>query len=407
MNPETETAIPTPTPIPTPIPILLAITELDPGGAERALVALATGLDPERWRVRVVSLGDRGAMAEPLDRAGVPTLALGCRSAREFPRAARELAAILRDDPPRIAQGFLFHANIVARVAARLAFREAPERRPIVLAGVRVAEPRPWHNRLDRLTRAWCDGWVCVSEGVRRHVARALALPLDDPRLHVIPNSVDPARFDVPPANLRQELGCPPDGPEFVVAFVGRLAPQKGWPELLDAWKSTPRVMRLAIVGDGPDRDDLARRVADDPDLRARVRWLGRRDDVPALLRAADALVLPSRWEGMPNVALEAMAAGLPVVATEVEGIPELVVPGETGWIVPPRDPRALAEALRELESDRRRAERLGAAGRARVERRFSPAAMVAAYERLWLDRLHPGRSCQFFIPRDRQEPTS
>jgi starch synthase (maltosyl-transferring) len=118
--------------------------------------------------------------------------------------------------------------------------------------------------------------------------------------------------------------------------------------------------------------------------LKHRVHWLGRRDDVPSLLKTAELLVLPSLWEGMPNVVLEAMAARLAVVGTKVEGTEDLVVPDQTGWLVPPADSEALAAALLEAASDRDRLRRFGEAARSRVEASFTPTRVVEAYERLW-----------------------
>ncbi len=168
---------------------------------------------------------------------------------------------------------------------------------------------------------------------------------------------------------------------------VGRLDPQKGLPDLLDA---AERVIarrpgwHLAIAGDGPERAWLLEAIEGRAPLRDRVRWLGRRDDVPGLLKSADVLVQASHWEGMPNAVLEAMAARRAVVGTAVEGTEDLVVPGRTGWLVPPRDPVALAQALDEAADDPDRRRRYGEAGRLRVEREFSLDAVVAAYERLW-----------------------
>jgi glycosyltransferase involved in cell wall biosynthesis len=140
----------------------------------------------------------------------------------------------------------------------------------------------------------------------------------------------------------------------------------------------------LVLAGDGPDRDWLLGQLAGRPVFRDRVRWLGPRDDVPGLLKSANILVHASLWEGMPNAVLEAMAARRPVVGTAVEGTEDLVVPGQTGWLVPARDPTALSQALLEAADDPERCRRYGEAARLRVEREFSIDATVAAYERLW-----------------------
>ena len=165
---------------------------------------------------------------------------------------------------------------------------------------------------------------------------------------------------------------------------MGRLDPQKGLPDLLDA---AERFAPARLAPGDRRRRTRARRLLGAIEGRAHLAttsagWAG--DDVPGLLRSADVLVLASHWEGMPNVVLEAMAARRAVVGTAVEGTEDLVVPGETGWLVPPRDPAALALALDDAAADPDRCRRYGEAGRLRVEREFSLDAVVAAYERLW-----------------------
>jgi glycosyltransferase involved in cell wall biosynthesis len=360
-----------------PVPVSLVITDLDVGGAERALVALATGLDRRRWLPSVVALGGEGALASPLRTAGIAVECLDVNPRRPF-QAVRALTGSLRRFRPRLVQSFLFHANVAARLAAPWAGA------PWVVGGLRVAErQRRWHLAIDRVTSGLATGSVCVSEGVRRF-SRDVGR-LDPDRLVVIPNGVDPAPFDRARAVDRASIGVPPDA--FLTLYVGRLDPQKGLGFLLGAAAEVARARpdwHLALVGDGPECDSLRRRSDADPSLRGRVHWLGRRDDVPGLLKGSDLLVLPSLWEGMPNVVLEAMAAGRAVVGTSVEGLEDLVVPGETGWLVPPGDSGALARALLESTADPGRLRRYGEAGRDRVEAGFTPGRVVEAYERLW-----------------------
>ncbi len=355
----------------------LVITDLDVGGAERALVALARGLDRRRWRPSVLALGPHGKLADELASAGIDTECLGL-TARSPLRGVMRLAAAMRKRRPWLVQSFLFHANVTTRLAAPLAGR------PWVLSGLRVAErEKAWHLRLDRLTSRLSVGAVCVSEGVRRFSIEVAGLNPD--RLTVIPNGVDQARFEGAQPLPRAQLGVSEDAP--LTLFVGRLVPQKGIEELLRAARvvSARRPFwRLLIAGDGPLRDRLAALSRDEPALAAAVRWLGPRDDVPRLLRSADILVLPSLWEGMPNVVLEAMAAGLPVLGTQVEGTEELVVPGQTGWLVPPGDSEALAAALLEAIDNPTDLKARGERGRLRVRERYSQQQVVAAYDRLW-----------------------
>ena len=371
---------------PGPLPLALVITELDVGGAENALVSLVTRLDRRRWRPTVIALGPEGPLSAPIRAAGVTVECLGVDPRRPL-RAVRRLAGALRRCRPALVQSFLFHANVATRLAVPLAGRP----RPWILGGLRVAERRKrWHLMLDRLTSHLAAGSVCVSEGVRRFSRDVGGWP--DDRLTVIPNAVDVAPFDRAAAAALSRaalgLGGVPEG-SFLSLYVGRLDGQKGLPVLLDAAARVvaarpTRDWHLALAGDGPDRAALTSLAASHPALAGRVHWLGRRDDVPALLHACDLLVLPSLWEGMPNVVLEAMAARRAVVATRVEGTEDLVAPGRNGWLVPPADPAALADALLDAAADPDRLRRFGAAARARVEADFTPARMVAAYERLW-----------------------
>jgi glycosyltransferase involved in cell wall biosynthesis len=360
-----------------PIPIALVITDLDVGGAERALVALAVHLDRSRWRPMVFCLGHPGQLAEVLRQANVPCECLGVHRRNPVQALAR-LASGLRRVRPRLVQSFMFHANLAARLAAPWAGW------PWVIGGLRVAErQKRWHLVLDRLTSALTVGSVCVSHGVlrfSREVAR-----LNPARLTVIPNGIDTALFDDVQAVPRAALGIP-EHSHFVLS-VGRLDHQKGLPDLLDAAEQVIAQRsnwHLALAGDGPRRDWLLGQLADRDSLHSNVHWLGRRDDVPSLLKSADVLVHASLWEGMPNAVLEAMAAGLPVIGTAVEGTEDLVVPGQTGWLVPPHDVSALHRAFLEALDSSERLGRYGEAGRLRAKRKFSLEASVASYEHLW-----------------------
>jgi glycosyltransferase involved in cell wall biosynthesis len=360
-----------------PVAVALVITDLDVGGAERALAALATRLDPQRWRPGVFCLGEAGPLAEVVRRANLPCECLGV-SRRNPVQAIGRLARSLRRFAPQLVQSFMFHANLAARLAAPWAGS------PWVVGGLRVAEhQKKWHLMLDRLTAPLATGSVCVSQGVlrfSRDVAR-----LNPSRLTVIPNGIDPVPFDRAPPLPRSMIGVPDDA--HLALYVGRLDPQKGLPDLLNA---AERVIahrpdwHLALAGDGPHSGWLERQVAERAPLRDKVHRLGPRDDVPSLLRSADLLVHPSLWEGMPNAVLEAMAARLPVVGTAVEGTEDLIVPGRTGWLVPAGDVAALSQALIEAADSPERRRRFGEAGRLRVETDFSLEATVSAYERLW-----------------------
>lgn len=360
-----------------PTPIALVITDLDVGGAERALVNLVVRLDRSRWAPVVVNLSGEGAMVEPIRRAGIVCESLDLDRRRPI-RGVLRLASSLRRHRPKLVQSFMFHANLATRLAAPLA--GCPE----VVGGLRVAErQKRWHRTLDRLTSRLARGSVCVSEGVRRFSVETTGL--DPDRLVVIPNGVDPARFDEATPVPRAEIGASDD--DFLALTVGRLDVQKGLGDLLAAVErvipARPR-FRLAIVGDGPLRDWLDAEIAARPTLTGRVSRLGRRDDAPGLMRSADLLIHAALWEGMPNVILEAMAARLPVVATRVEGAEELVAPGRTGWLVPPSSPDHLASAILEAIDDPEASRRMGRAGRDEVEAEYSLNRVVSLHDELW-----------------------
>jgi glycosyltransferase involved in cell wall biosynthesis len=212
---------------------------------------------------------------------------------------------------------------------------------------------------------------IAVSRDIARRLADGLHWRAD--KIEVIHNAVQTERFGSPAdPTLRASLA---GGDSPIVLSVARLDPQKGHDVLLRAVAETPGVM-LVLAGDGPERERLEALVSE-LGLRRRVLFLGRRSDVPELLAVSDVFVLPSLFEGSSLAVLEAMAAMRPVVATAIGGTDELIVDGESGLLVPPADPRALATVLRRVLADRRLRTSLGQKARDRVEQRFSAAAMA------------------------------
>jgi glycosyltransferase involved in cell wall biosynthesis len=360
-----------------PVPIALVITDLDVGGAERALVMLATRINPTMWRPVVFCLDGPGRLVAVLRDADIRCECLGVHRRNPLQAIAR-LARRLRSFQPQIVQSFMFHANLATRLAAPWAGR------PWVICGLRVAErKKAWHLVVDRLTAPLATGSVCVSQGVLRF-SREVA-GLNPARLTIIPNGIDTQPFDFAEPVPRVSLGVPDEA--HLAVWVGRLDPQKGLPELLSAAERVTAQRPnwyIAVAGDGPRRGWLLTQIANHPRLQEKVRFLGRRDDIPGLLKSTDILVHTSLWEGMPNAVLEAMAARRPVIGTAVEGTEDLIVPGQTGWLVPPGKPDALAYALIEAADSPKLCRRFGEAGRRRVEQHFSLDTTVTAYERLW-----------------------
>jgi len=367
--------------------VLYLITDLDVGGAERVLLEVVRRLDRQRFEPTVCSLAPAGALAAEFADLSVPVFDLGMTHPWHLPRA-RRLLGLLRHGEFDILHTHLFHANVLGRVLARLAGVS------VVVSTIHVAEPRRWQLLLERWTAPLASRLVTVSEGVRRHLVERAHIPAE--RITVIPNGVDPARFRLRRGRFRRSEDIA--STTFLITTVGRLHTQKGIRYLLKAARlvlsQRPEVLFL-IVGQGPERDRLLQ-LRDQLGLRDRVRLLGFRPDVPQILIDSDAFVLPSLWEGLSIAMLEAMAAGLPVVVSDVAGAREVVTDGVTGLVVRPGDPTALARVAERLLDDASLRKRLAQAGRRLVLQQFKwekvVSDTVALYDRLLADRrLAPG----------------
>lgn len=362
--------------------LAFVITELDVGGAERCLANLASRINRQRFEPVVYSLAPRppagkDQLVEQLEQAGVPTHFLGLRSPWQFLLAISRLTRLLHEHQPQIVQTFLFHANVVGTLAARRAGV------PHVATGVRVADPRRWRAWVERWACRNVDRIVCVSESVAKHCRNWGRFRSE--ALTVISNGVNVDDFaSAQPIDLT-ELGLPAG--RKAIVYVGRLDPQKGLDELM--YVTVYLLLQhlpdrdLILVGDGPERKWLAW-LAKHLTVDDRVHFTGWRSDIPAILAAAEMLVLPSRWEGMPNVVLEAMAAGKPVVARRVEGVEELL--GELGrdQVVETGPKELVADRIIHLAQNPQLAADLGRLNQVRARQFFSIEAMVEKYERLY-----------------------
>ena len=319
-------SVPDSVPDATPRRIAFCITELDPGGAERALVDIVTRLPRDQWASHVFSLGPEAPLADCLRDAGIPVTCLGARSGRDLLVVDR-LRRALRRWKPELLQTFLFHANVAGRLAGRLAGV------PVIVSGLRVAErSHHWHNWLERWTGGLATHHVAVSQGVADFAATQLRFPAD--RTTVIPNGVNLAVVEEPPPLDWAEIGLPSTA--SVLLGIGRLHPQKGFDLLIEAaaplLRNHPDLL-LVIVGEGPQRAELESQVAR-LGLVDRVLLPGWTPQPVRYLKAARLFVLSSRWEGMPNVLLEALASRTPVLATNVEGVADVLGELAPGQVV-------------------------------------------------------------------------
>lgn len=367
------------TPSSRPFRIALGITELDAGGAERQFARLAKGLDRQLFEPHVYCLSGEGPLAGELREAGVPVTFLHARS-RWDAGVVRRWTLALREFQPDLLQTFLFHANIAGRMAAwRAGVRH-------VVSGIRVAEPRRWQLWVDRLADSFVDRHVCVSESVARHSREVAGLQSE--KLVVIPNGIEVDQF----------AGAEPVAWPFmtpgmerprVVLFVGRLEAQKNPGLLLEAVhlaRERLRGVEVAFVGSGSLEGELREQARA---WGVPAHWLGRRSDVAGLMRSADCLALPSRWEGMPNVVLEAFASGLPVVACRVEGLTELFGEEGGGILVEQESVGEFADALVEVVENQEKWRGRATKSQDFIRERFTSRNMILSYQNLFLDLIN------------------
>jgi len=354
---------------------------------------LLRGLDRGRWAPALVVPEDGGVASRGRD-LGLPVHVIPLPTLRRpGPGVLRSLKALGR--LARMTDAALIHAN-----GSRAMIYGG-------LAGRSAGRPAIWHVRvtesdgtLDHVLGALATGVIVTSRAVARRVSWASR------KVRLIPNGVDLVRFTPRPPSgaLGAVLGVPPSAP--VALSVGRFVAEKGHRHLLDAAARIERTkpgVHWILVGDGELKGELgahARRLG----LESRVHFTGWRDDIPDVLALCDLFVCPSESEGFGRVLIEAMAMAKAVVATAVGGIPEIVLDGATGILVPSGAPAALADAVCAVLDDPARASRLGAAGRARAESTFSLAAHVEAVERVYAEVLGAGRAQGEVAPIEERE---
>lgn len=369
--------------------VLFLITGLGRGGAESQVVLLAKGLKARGWQVEVVSMippdseGPKGELAS----SDIPVHSLSMLRGKPSLRGVWRLARLVREFRPQVLHAHMIHANLLARLTRPL----APVPVLVCTAHNTVEIGRSFRSEqvthlAYRFTDSLCDLTTQVSqEGYRRFLEGKAVHPN---KLRFLPNGVDTERFSPNPhlrPRVREELGV--NEGDFTWLAVGRLEEPKDYPTLLRAFaqvvRDYPRA-RLLLAGKGPLEGEL-RRLAQALGLADAVRFLGLRADIPALMNAGDAYVMSSAWEGMPMVLLEAHASGLPIVATSVGSVPDVVQEGKTGFLVPAKDPDALAKAMQAmmaLPEQERKA--MGLEGRRWVEGRFSLDKILDAWEDIY-----------------------
>lgn len=350
------------------------------GGAEKALVDLALRLDRRRFNVTVCATRTAGNYQPLLAEAGVRTIALE-RNSRAESYKMLHLLRLMRAQPVHVLHTHLFGANTWGRVLGKMAGV------PVIIAHEHWSSRSRREVAIDRLLYRMTDRILVPSRASKRLIMQMENIPAR--YLDVTYNGVDVSLFS-PGASDRVEarlqLGI--EGGAIVVGTVGRLSADKGGQDDLiwavsEARKTYPQ-LRLLVVGDGPLRPRLEKMAGELCKDAGTAIFAGVRADVARMLSAMDIFVLPSLKEALPIAVLEAMAMGVPVVATRVGGVPEVVLDGTTGLLVPPGDRAALRDALLRLAGDACLRGRLGRAGQARVHAEFTVDKMVEHVEQLY-----------------------
>lgn len=379
----------------SPVSILYVIGSLDVGGAEKHLVQIVLGLDRDRWNPIVCCLTERGKLAEGLDAVGIQVV---CRPTAPHPRSAsriRRLAGfletifwlitIMRRYRPTIAHFFLPGAYILGAPASILA------RIPVRIMSRRSLNNYQRSMRFGTAIERGLHGYMTTILGNSTRVVCQLQTDehISKDRLGLIYNGVDCNQYrrSLTARNeVRTSLNIPQNALVFIT--VANLIPYKGHHDLFAAFSMAltqlPHGWRLLVVGRDDGIGAKLQKHAATLQISNSVHFLGSRSDIPDLLSCADISILPSHEEGFSNAILESMAAGLPVIATDVGGNREAIVDGETGVIVPPRNPKRMSEAIACLATDEQLRARMSTIAVDHVKMKFELSTCLSQYEQLY-----------------------
>jgi glycosyltransferase involved in cell wall biosynthesis len=367
-------------PQPERVRLAFLLSSFAAGGTEHQMIELIRRLDRGRFESHVACFHKQGPWLPRLAEAAASIVEFPLRSFRSPStiRQARAFARWCREGGIQVVQTCELYANIFGLPAAALA------RVPVRIGSRRELNPDKTlaHLALQRAAYAAAHHVVANSRAAAARLVREGVPPR---KIVVIPNGLDEGRFRSGEAHRHRARSAVPR-----IVTVAKLRTEKAHEVLIGAAARVAATYPAAVfefAGDGP-REERLRQAARAAGVGGRITFLGHRDDVPALLAEADVFVLPSRSEASPNSVIEAMAAGVPVVATTVGGIPELIEHGRSGLLVPPDDPAALAAAIVRLLDCEPEARQFAARARADVVARHSFGRMVAAFEGLYLSAL-------------------
>ena len=358
-----------------PIRVLFVVPALPVGGAERHVTTMLPRMNPARFTPSVICIGEEGELFSTLRAAGIEAAALRLHK-RQAVRALIELVMMMRRTRPDVVVVQGYNAETLGRIAARIAGVKHTINWVHNASG--LVQRGTVRRTVDRALTRWTSAYFGVAEAQRPYLVDELGHP--DDKIRVIYNGVDLAQFRTSTdRGVLAEFGFAENDP--VVGIVAVLRPEKDHVNLLRAARTVVDELtnaRFLIIGDGPTRPQLEA-LCTELGITPNVRFAGSRDDVARLLPAIDVFVLTSTSECFPISVLEAMACARPAVCSAVGGIPEVIKDGETGYLVPPKDPPQLAARLVRLLQDPLTARRMGRAARARVEAEFDLDCSIAA----------------------------
>lgn len=360
------------------IKVLHLITSLEVGGAQHGMLLGLPRFENDQYEHIVCSIMDRMQMASQFQDAGIEVRSLGLRRKADFNVVFR-LWGLLKELRPDVLHTYLLHGNVLGRIVGRLVGV------PVIIGSERtIGQARRWGRLATRLTNPLTDAVEVNSEIGGKAIERDLGVPGE--KIEVVRSGLDLSAFEAVTQRdeLRSELGVTIG--QHLIVYMGRLRPVKGVEYGIRAFalalKQHPNI-RMALAGEG-DQSEYLQSLSRELGVGEYVSFLGVRNDVPELLTAADSILMPSLNEGFPRTAIEAMAAGKPVIATSVGGTPEAIIDGTTGILVPPMDVDAMSGAITRLVGDTDLQRRLGEAGRERAEANYSVDRYVSRLDEIY-----------------------
>jgi len=364
------------------INVLQLVEGFNLGGAEKKLLELVRMMNRDQFNTIVCSLGlgdEIKDQFEALNDYGIEVMTIHRNRKIDFGLVLK-IAKLIKERSIHVVMTTLFYADVIGPLAGKLGGAKA------VFSWETISSPKwlVFHRLMAyKLAIKLCTKVISVSNATAEYLHELRGVPKE--KIHIIPYGVDLQKY-IPKngRSLKESLGVP-EGCK-TVGLVGRLHEQKGHVYLIEAAqkivKEFPNV-RFLFAGDGELRETLQKQV-NDLNLQSYFNFLGFRHDIPELLQSFDIFTLPSLYEGLPNVVLEAMASSLPVVATPVDGTKEAVIPEETGSLVPEKNPDVLADSIIRLLKNEELAKKYGNAGRKRVEDYFSLEGQISQFEDLY-----------------------